>query len=114
MSHQQYQKFMDACLACAIACNHCASECLKENDVKMLVRCIQLDRECAAICNAAAELMSMGSEYSNHLCRICADVCNACAEECGKHAKMGMEHCMECAEACRKCADACEEMATAA
>lgn len=51
--------------------------------------------------------MSLGSEYSHHLCRVCADICNACAEECEKHAQIGMQH-------YRECATACEEMATAA
>jgi len=105
---------MQACVACAVACSHCATECLKEEDVKMLSHCIQLDIECAAICRSAVELMSLGSGYSEALCQVCADVCNACAEECEKHAKMGMEHCSECAEACRNCAKACQKMATAA
>ncbi len=113
MSHQKFQDCIDACVVCAVTCSHCATECLKEDDLKMLSRCIQLDLECAAICRSAAEVMSLGSDYSAHLCRICADVCNACAEECEKHAEMGMEHCRECAEACRKCADSCEKMATA-
>ncbi|MES2267440.1 MAG: four-helix bundle copper-binding protein [Bacteroidota bacterium] len=79
----------------------------------MMSRCIQLDLECAAVCRAATELMSLGSEYSEHLCRLCVDACKACAEECEKHAQMGMEHCKKCAEACRRCAEACEQMATA-
>lgn len=114
MSHQQFQNCIDVCYACTVACNHCASECLKEDDVKMMVRCIQLDRECAAICNSAAELMSMGSNYAKQLCSICAEICSACADECEKHASMGMEHCKRCAEACRKCAETCKEMAAAA
>ncbi|WP_423147810.1 four-helix bundle copper-binding protein [Rubrolithibacter danxiaensis] len=112
MSHQQYQNCIDACYACAVACSHCASECLKEEKVQDLRRCIQLDLECASICKSAGDLMSLGSSFSTHICRVCADICNACGEECEKHAQMGMEHCRECAEACRKCAQACEEMAT--
>nr|WP_158826986.1 four-helix bundle copper-binding protein [Mucilaginibacter sp. JXJ CY 39] len=110
MSHQQFQTCIDACIACAAGCNHCATSCLQEEDVKMMTLCIQLDLECAAICRAAAEVMTLGSGYSTHLCRICADVCKACADECAKH---DMEHCQACAEACRKCAEACEQMATA-
>ena len=72
MSHQQFKDCIDACVACAVACSHCATECLKEEDVKMMARCIQLDLECASICRSAAELMSLGSEYSHHLCRVCA------------------------------------------
>ncbi|MGX5856036.1 four-helix bundle copper-binding protein [Dyadobacter jiangsuensis] len=112
MAHQQFKECIDACVACATACSHCATECLNEENVGHLAKCIQLDLECAAICRSAAEVMSLGSEYSAHLCRVCADVCNACAEECEKHAQMGMDHCRECAEACRKCAEMCEQMAT--
>lgn len=114
MSHQMYQHCIDACDACTVACSHCATECLKEEEVKMLSRCIQLDLECAAFCRSASEVMSLGSKFSPQLCQLCAEVCNACAEECEKHAEMGMEHCRECAEACRRCAAACEEMTTAA
>lgn len=77
----------------------------------MMARCIQLDLECAAICRSAAELMSLGSDFSQQLCKVCADICRACGEECSKHE---MDHCQECAEACFKCAEACEEMAVAA
>ncbi|MEO6327812.1 MAG: four-helix bundle copper-binding protein [Ginsengibacter sp.] len=39
---------------CAAICNHCASSCTQEQDVKMMAGCIQLDMECAAICYATA------------------------------------------------------------
>lgn len=59
MSHNsQFQTCIDACLRCASICNHCASACLQEPDVKMVAKCIQLDMECAAICYAAAQVMS--------------------------------------------------------
>lgn len=65
MAHnQQYQSCIDACLRCASECNHCASACLQEEDVKMMARCIQLDMECAAICYAAAQVMSMNGQYA--------------------------------------------------
>lgn len=112
MAHQQFKDCIQACAACAVACSHCATECLKEEQVSHLTRCIQLDFECAAICRSAAEVMSLGSTFSAHLCRVCADVCNACADECEKHAQMGMGHCRECADACRRCAEACEQIAT--
>ncbi|WAC12342.1 four-helix bundle copper-binding protein [Dyadobacter pollutisoli] len=112
MAHQQFQQCIDVCVACANACTHCATSCLNEQNVAHLKTCIQLDLECAVICRAAAEVMSLGSRFSAHMCRVCADACNACADECEKHAQMGMEHCRECADACRHCAATCEEMAT--
>lgn len=113
MSHQKFQNCITACNDCAVECTHCATACLNEQQVDHLKRCIQLDLECAAFCRSAAEVMSLGSEYSMQLCKLCADVCDACAEECEKHAQKGMEHCRACAEACRRCAEACRQMTAA-
>ena len=70
----------------------------------MMANCIQLDMECAAICYAAAQLMSLGSDNAIEICSICANVCEACAAECRQHQN---EHCQECADACAECAEAC-------
>lgn len=75
----------------------------------MMARCIRLDMECAAICYAAAQLMSLGSATAKEVCRICADVCEACGNECMQHKHM--PHCLECAEACKRCAEECRKMA---
>ncbi len=109
MAHEKYQECINACHDCAVMCAHCATECLKENDVQRLSICIQLDMECAAICRSAAEVMSMGSPYSERMCDVCADVCQACAEECERHAANSL-HCRDCANMCRRCADACLNM----
>jgi hypothetical protein len=74
----------------------------------MMARCIQLDMECAAICYAAAQLMSLGSKQAKEACLICAQLCDDCAAECSKHTHS--KHCQECAEACRQCAQACRNM----
>jgi hypothetical protein len=106
--YHTYKTCIEACLQCAAICNHCASSCTQEDDVKMMAGCIQLDMECAAVCYAAAQLMSLGSEKAKELCRICADLCEKCGAECGKHPT---EHCRECADACKKCAAECRKMA---
>ena len=103
MKERQYQKCIEACIECATECNQCAVACLEEKDVQYLTKCIRLDLECAIICRASAELMTLGSSYSRQICDLCTTICNACAEMCGLHANMGMEHCRECAEACRAC-----------
>jgi hypothetical protein len=82
--------------------------CLKEDNVKMMARCIALDMDCAAICQLAAATIARGSEHTKEICELCADICEACAEECGKHKA---PHCQSCAAACRACAVACLEMA---
>lgn len=107
MSHERFKSCIDACLACAIECDHCASECLHEKDVATMVRCIELDRECAQACYAAARLMGLGGEHATAFCNTCAEISQACADECEKHE---MEHCKQCADACRKCAEECQSM----
>lgn len=103
-----YHSCIDECLACAIACENCLSACLNEEDVSLLTRCMELDRECALVCFTSAQLMAMGGEHAVLLCSPCAEICDACAEECEKHE---MEHCRNCASACRKCAEECRRMA---
>src|ERR1700679_1670146 len=107
MGYHEHQDCIDPLLKCVAMCNHCASSCLKEEDVKMMAKCIQLDMECAALCYAAAQLMSLGSSYAKHIGHHCAEICMECAEECRKHDN---EHCRECAEACRECAQVCVAM----
>jgi hypothetical protein len=74
----------------------------------MMARCIQLDMECASICYATAQLMSLGSEMAIAVCQICADICWQCNEECGKHQT---DHCQECARVCKICAEECQKIA---
>ena len=110
MPHRQYQSCIDACNACALACDHCFASCLREKEVKAMAHCIELDIDCAAICRLAAGYMARGSELAGMICGACAEVCDACAQECEKHS---MEHCRQCAEACRRCAQECRKMAAA-
>lgn len=95
-------------MECWIACEMCSDACLDEEDVKMMVRCIRLDRDCADMCRAAVGAMVRGSGNAAEICRACAVACEACAKECEKHQH---EHCRICAEACRRCAEECRKMA---
>jgi len=105
--YHEYKACIEACLKCAAICNHCAASCTQEPEIKMMAQCIALDMQCATICYAAAQLMSMGSEQAQAICRICVDICEQCAAECSKH---DTEHCKECAAACKACAEACHHM----
>jgi len=110
MAHEQFRSCIDACVRCAQECEHCASACLSEPDVKSMAECIRLDVDCAEICWAAASYESRGSQFAHDICRVCAEICDACGAECEKHAGH-MEHCRTCAEACRHCAEECRRMA---
>ncbi len=109
MAHEQNHQLLEALSNCEAECNHCAIACLREQDTRMLERCIRLDLDCAEICHVAASFVTRGSEHAQHLLKECAEICEACAEECEKHAHM--EHCFRCAEACRHCAEACLQTA---
>ena len=93
---------------CADACNRCTTACLEEDDVKMMVNCIKIDIDCAAICTITASLLSRNSPHGKHVLRECIEVCTACANECLKHAHM--QHCKDCADACNTCINACKTL----
>src|SRR5215207_2546728 len=94
-----YKYCIELCNECALMCERCASACLGEADVAMMVHCIQLNQECSAICTASGKLMVLESNHANTVCQICADICTACAAECEKHDN---EHCRKCATICRE------------
>jgi hypothetical protein len=113
MSHEKFRICIEACYACASECDHCASACLGEVDVRSMVKCIQLDRYCADICRLAASFMArtagFGDEkFSHQRCGLCAQICEECGDECSMHQ---MDHCRRCAEVCRKCAEECRKLA---
>ena len=108
LQNEKYQSCIDACFDCAESCEYCTTCCLREQDVKMMTRCIQLNRDCVNICLTAAVFMSRESEHVEQICKVCADICEACAQECEKHTDM--DHCQKCAKTCRKCADECRRM----
>ncbi len=105
MAHEQNHELINMLARCAAECSHCATACLEEEDVKMLVRCIKLDIDCSEICTLALSFVARGSEHAQHILHECADICDACADECDKHSHM--EHCQRCAEICRQCAELC-------
>ena len=107
---KEYHDCIEACVACLVACEMRSDACLDEKDIKMMVACIRLDRDCADACSAAIRAMSRGGPLAKELCRACAAACDACAKECERHAQHA-DHCRVCAEACRKCAEACRKMA---
>ncbi|MCD7901773.1 MAG: four-helix bundle copper-binding protein [Bacteroides sp.] len=88
---------------CVIYCNHCFSSCLEEEDVKMMKKCIRLDKDCAEVCQFTLGMLHRSPFVDGYL-EMCIKVCEACAEECSKHQN---EHCQECAKMCKECAEVC-------
>jgi Domain of Unknown Function (DUF326) len=108
MAPQHYQSCIKACQECVIACESCATACLNNADVKAMILCIQLDRDCADMCSLTSQLMARDSLHAAKACALCATICQACADECAEHK---MDHCQHCAATCQKCADECKKMA---
>ncbi|MEQ9440232.1 MAG: four-helix bundle copper-binding protein [Cyclobacteriaceae bacterium] len=98
------QDFLRRLHDCISACQHCSEQCLHEENIGMMVKCIQLDRDCADICTLTANLVARNSSFAQHMARQCAEICQQCASECGRHEH---EHCQECAQACQLCQEAC-------
>jgi hypothetical protein len=70
---------------CALACEACATGCLAEEDVSMMTRCIELDRDCSDICTLGARLVIRESETTLQYLRMAEEICQLCADECSKH-----------------------------
>ena len=85
LQNTKYESCIDSCNDCFGACELCATECLHEEEVNMMLKCIQLCHDCADICVTASQFMSRDSEYAKQICNVCADVCDACGVECEKH-----------------------------
>jgi hypothetical protein len=108
MNSMRFRDCIEVCMSCATACQYCATECLKEEDVKLMSLCIAINRECALVCTATAQLLAIGSENATALCKLCAEICEACANECGKFQQM--KHCRDCTKECLTCYEECRGM----
>lgn len=104
MENHDHSALIRKLLDCMLACENCATACLQEDDVKNMVGCISLDRDCADICAQAARLLQRNSPIAHQYLVLCEEICRMCSDECGKHEH---DHCRKCAEACRICAEAC-------
>jgi len=104
---------IDALSDCAQACTACADDCLSEEMVAELTKCIRLNLDCADVCTATLRVVSRQTDYDANVTRpvleACVAACRSCGDECESHAQMH-EHCRVCAEACRRCENACREL----
>jgi hypothetical protein len=108
MIDQKYQQCMDQCYECAIVCENCGSEMIRESGMKDMIRCIELTRVCAEVCRTAITIMSQSSQFAEQFCILCAEICQECSDECGKYKYK--DHCQQCSEVCYECAQSCREL----
>ncbi len=100
-----YKPCIEALLRCIEACNVCYHASLKEE--QDMVHCIELDRDCAEVCNLAVNLLQRSSKFSKQVLAVCAEICDVCGAECKSH---NQQHCQDCAEACFHCAEECRKL----
>ena len=103
-AHPANQNVLDALARCVAACEHCATACLGEENIKLMVPCIRLDRDCADICRLTAAFIARDSDHAPHVLRECIEICQKCHDECAQHQT---EQCQACAAACKACVEAC-------
>lgn len=105
-----------ACLECAAACTACSDACMAEDDIKMLVKCMRTDLDCADVCEATAKILTRQTAHDlaviQSVVSACLTTIVACAEECERHAAHH-EHCRICAEVCRRTESACRKLLAA-
>jgi hypothetical protein len=101
---------MEACAACALACDVCVDAGLAERDVVELRNAIRAGMQCADVSLCASRLLARSTDISPKLLRAqilaCARGAAACAEECERH-EHRYTHCRLCAQACRFAAERC-------
>ncbi|MBL7750922.1 MAG: four-helix bundle copper-binding protein [Chitinophagaceae bacterium] len=103
-----YEPLVQTLTQCAKHCDLCASACLHEEYVGMMVECIRLNLACSSMCQALAKLLIFESPQINALAIACSQIGTACAQECAKHSQ---DHCQECARVCQEMAEQCGSFA---
>ncbi len=98
--YHQYKVCLEQYLKCATLCHHNVYALLQE-DAEKYKKCIQLSSECAVMCLAATQMLSLGSHIAREVAGLCSQACHACAAECENYPESA--HCKECAEICRIC-----------
>ena len=100
----EYRSLLEALARCIANCEYCSDACLDEDNIKMMVPCIRLDRDCADICRTFYGYLARNSPHAKHLVNECIEICQKCHDECAKHQH---DHCQQCAQACQECLEAC-------
>lgn len=87
-------------------CNYSASASLLVNEKNYSI-CIQLGIECAVICYATLQFMSLGSQKVLEFCLICAAMCEEYTVDC---IKFDIDHSKETASARKLCTIKCQRL----
>lgn len=106
-SVQKFAACLQACEDCKKVCDECNAAIIAGSDVKALLRCFMLNRDCALFCHSAALLLEHGSEFLQPLLLLCGHACSVCAEESARHS---LGEFQRAAQACQHCAEECQKL----
>jgi hypothetical protein len=73
---------IDACYHCAQACTACADDCLSEQQVAEVVKCIRLNQDCADVCATAGRVINRQTKYDANVTRSILEACGSCEQAC--------------------------------
>jgi hypothetical protein len=104
MSETKFQACITACKQCQEASGACAQACIRNPNVREMLRCIALNRDCGLFCNTALLLLEHGSEFLAQTCGLLAEICDVAAREA---AKFDLPECKREVLACARCAAEC-------
>ncbi len=107
---QEMQRCISECRECASTCLQTMQYCLSMGGKHAEADHIRTMRDCAEICQTAANFMLVQSPHHNLTCGVCAEVCHACAESC-QLVDANDQTMKQCVEACRRCEQSCQKMA---
>jgi hypothetical protein len=103
------QECIEECLNCHAVCTNTAQLCLDKGERFADAAHVRLLLDCAQICQASADFMLRGSDFTEATCALCAEVCQACEASCRE--LEDDEDLAACADVCAVCATSCARMA---
>ena len=110
-TNEDMSKCIQLCRDCHAICIQTIAHCLKLGGRHATPDHIRLLVDCAQMCATTADYMLRESAFHGRTCRLCSELCELCAKDCQQTA--GDDQMVkQCAEMCRRCAGSCERMAS--
>ncbi|RAV60128.1 hypothetical protein DIU36_02195 [Mucilaginibacter rubeus] len=110
MSNPYQQEFIQKLERCTLLCACYVAQNLGQDPSRVTGTGIHMALDCASVCKAMAEELTLEDIITLHLCQVCAFICNSCGEELERLDGMGIAYCSECSKACYQCAQTCQQI----
>ncbi len=110
-TNEEMSKCIQLCRDCHAICTQTIAHYLKLGGRHATPDRIRLLVDCAQMCATSADYMLRESTFHDRTCRLCSDLCKLCAKDCEQLAG-GDQMLKQCIEMCQRCAESCERMAS--